>query len=456
MEPQVEPIVDTGERSAHYQNLLLALLLPAALFNSYDGQLRALLLHQIQQNFHASVASLGLINIPIGAGQFVAFFFVLRADRWGRRPVLVWSIVGYTLFTSLTACSWDIWSFAAFQFGAQVFIGAEFGVAVTLLAEEVPADKRGRSLSKLLVFSPLGAIMAGLLLAVGMLHNPIGWRLFYLVATVPLVIAALMRRRLKESRAFVATRQELSSNPASFNKNVSFSNRFRESLNIWTRGSGKFLAAMCAIAFLQALPASGAIGWWSYYAEHQRHLSVSLVGIFFAAAAGISLAGYFLCGRLMDKLGRRPTVIVYIVGATIFAVGAFQASTPWLMLVLLMGTAFFGVGIAPVLSALAAELFPTDNRARASAWIRNGAGNTGSVLGPAVVGLLGSTGALIGNVGDTVSLLALVGLPIVFIVWRSLPETKGVGLVFPMDPDADRLSMREKMPTRKKPEANGE
>lgn len=437
MGPSIEPTIDPNERSAHYQHLLLALLLPAALFNSYDGQLRALLLHQIQQNFHASVASLGLINIPIGAGQFVAFFFVLRADRWGRRPVLVWSIVGYTVFTSLTACSWDLWSFAVFQFGAQVFIGAEFGVAVTLLAEEVPPSNRGRSLSKLLMFSPLGAIMAGLLLAAGMLHNPIGWRLFYLIATVPLVIAALARRRLKESRAFLASRQGVSSRPPSFDKTIALTTRIRQSLDIWTKTSGKFLVAMCAIAFLQALPASGAIGWWSYYAEHQRHLSVSLVGIFFATAAGVSLAGYFLCGRLMDRLGRRPTVTIYIVGATAFAVGAFQASTPWLMLLLLVGTAFFGVGIAPVLSALAAELFPTDNRARASAWIRNGAGNTGSVLGPAVVGVLGSTGALIGNVGDSVSLIALLGLPIVFIVWRSLPETKGAGLILPTDPDPD-------------------
>jgi putative MFS transporter len=121
--------------------------------------------------------------------------------------------------------------------------------------------------------------------------------------------------------------------------------------------------------------------------------------------------------------------MIYIFAATAFAVGAFQVSAPWAMLVLLLGTGFFGVGIAPVLSAFAAELFPTEIRAQASAWIRNGAGNVGSVLGPALVGVLGAAGGLVGNVGDTVSILSLVALPIIVIVWRILPETRGIGLI---------------------------
>jgi putative MFS transporter len=148
-------------RSRSYRRLLFILLMPAALFNTYDSELRALLLTQIKGAFHVGVAALGIANIPIGAGQFIAFFVVLSADRIGRRPILLWSILGYTIFTSLTAVSWNLWSFATFQFFSQVFIGAEFGVAVTLLAEEVPPAERGRALAKLLLFSPVGAILGG-------------------------------------------------------------------------------------------------------------------------------------------------------------------------------------------------------------------------------------------------------------------------------------------------------
>ena len=90
------------ERSPAYLRLLLALLLPAALSNAYDSELRAVLLIQLKASFHVGTAAIGLANIPIGAGQFVAFV-VLRADRIGRRPILLWSILGYTVFTTLAS-----------------------------------------------------------------------------------------------------------------------------------------------------------------------------------------------------------------------------------------------------------------------------------------------------------------------------------------------------------------
>jgi hypothetical protein len=75
------------ERSpAYYLRLLLSLLLPAAMFNAYDAELRAVQLTQLKESFHVGTAAIGLANIPIGVGQFVAFFVVIQADRVGRRP----------------------------------------------------------------------------------------------------------------------------------------------------------------------------------------------------------------------------------------------------------------------------------------------------------------------------------------------------------------------------------
>jgi MFS family permease len=428
-------------RSRAYLHTLLMLLVPAALFDSYDSELRALLLHQIQHSFHVSVAALGIVNIPIQAGQFVAFFLVRRADRVGRRPILMWSIAGYGLFTTLTALSFNLWSYAALQFAAQVFIGAEFGVAVTLLAEEYPAEERGRAMGILLLFSPVGAIVGGILLAVGLLHTPLGWRAFYLVSFIPLVIVSLGRRRLKESQVFLDARAARLAEGAQRARARVGSLRARARsargrvgelgtsfLGIWLSDQRRRLIAVGMIALLQGLPATAAIGWWTYYAEQQRHLADGLAGTFFAVAAALSVGGYYACGKLMDRIGRRPTAVCYVVGAVSFGIAAFQVHSHVLMLVFLVGTAFFGVGVAPVLSAFAVELFPTAVRAQASAWIRNGFGNTGSLLGPALVGILGDRSGLIGNVGDAVCVLTLLALPIIFIVWRFVPETKDLSL----------------------------
>src|SRR3954465_7794907 len=130
-------------RSDKYLRLLLVLLVSAAFFEGYDSSILALLLPNIQSTFHVSEAVLGVTRIPIELGLFVAFFVPRLSDRLGRRPLLLWSVVGYTVFTALTAFSWDIWSFAFFQFGSRIFLGAEYAVGVTMIVEEYPAGRRG-------------------------------------------------------------------------------------------------------------------------------------------------------------------------------------------------------------------------------------------------------------------------------------------------------------------------
>ncbi len=413
----------TEARSPAYLRKLLVLLLPAALFNAYDSELRAVLLTQLKASFHVGTAAIGVANIPIGAGQFVAFFVVLLADRVGRRPILMWTILGYTVCTTLTAAAWNLWAFAAFQFGAQIFIGAEFGVAVTLLAEEVPAVRRGRFLSWLLLVSPLGAVLAGLLVAVGFLHNPIGWRAFFLLAVLPLLVVAVARRQLEESHAFLEAggRRRLASQRSA-------RQAVADSIAVFRGGTRRRALAVGAIALLQGMASAAAVGWWTYYAEHERHFGTGTAGSFFAIAALVSVGGYLVCGRLMDRVGRRPTALLYILCAVACAVVTFQVSSRWLMLPFLIGTAFFGIGVAPVLSAFAVELFPTHIRAQASAWIRNGFGNTGSVLGPALVGILGAANGPLHSIGNSVTVLILcllLGTPVV--VW-AISETRDVRL----------------------------
>ncbi len=413
-------------RSDRYLRLLLALLLPAALFNAYDAELRAVLLTQLEASFHVGTAAIGVANIPIGSGQFIAFFVVLAADRIGRRPILMWSILGYTIFTTLTAVSWDLWSFAAFQAGAQVFIGAEFGVAVTLLAEEVPPERRGHYLSWLLLVSPLGAVLAGLLVAVGFLHNPIGWRAFFLLAAVPLLVVTVARRRLHESHAYLLVARARGSTARRPTRVAVV-----EALALWRGAARPRALAVGAVAFLQGLASAAAVGWWTYYAEHERHFGTGIAGTFFATAALVSVGGYLVCGRMMDRIGRRPTGVVYTLGAVGCAVVTFQVADQWVMLPFFVGTAFFGIGIAPVLSAFATELFPTAVRAQASAWIRNGFGNTGSVLGPAMVGILGASAAPLHSIGTAVTVLALLFLAAVPIVVWAVPETRDAPLDSP-------------------------
>ena len=408
------------ERSPKYLRLLLILLSSATFFEGYDSSILALLLPNIQATFAVSEALLGVTRIPIELGLFVAFFVARFADRIGRRPILMWSVIGYTMFSGLTALSWDIWSFTFFQFGARVFLGAEYAVAITMIVEEFPVARRARALGTLLTFGALGTIMVAILLGVGLQDSALEWRAFFLVGIAPLLVLTVLRRRMKETRRFELQRASQDSDELIPHEPF---------LAAWAPPYRRNLVVVGMLYLMRSIPFFGAIAWWAFYAERERGFSETDVAIYILAAYGVGTLGYYVCGRLMERIGRRPTAIIYLLGGVLFSVIEFQTTDRVVAFFALMFAVAFGLGIAPVLGAFATELFPTRIRGQAAAWVRNWFEIAGFVFGPALVGILGdhATGA-IGNIGDTVSLLMIMQLPGVFLFWRYMPETKGLEL----------------------------
>jgi putative MFS transporter len=411
---------DGGRRSPAYLRTLLVLLVSATFFEGYDGSILSLLLADIQNTFHVPEATLGTARGIIEAGAVAAFFFTRLGDRIGRRRLLLWSVVGYTLMTALTAFSWDIWSFTAFQLLARVFLGAEYAAAVTMVVEEFPSRRRGRALGTLLACAALGVIVIGILLQTGVQDGPLEWRTLYLVGLLPLVLLSFFRRRLKETHHFEQLQQAradgLEEHAPSF-------------WSPWRRDNRRMLVTVGIIHLGRSLPLVASTSWWAFYAERERGYTSADVGFFIIFAYGLGVLGYVVCGRLMERIGRKPTAIAYFLLGALFAALLFQTDSKALAFPLLILSVFFGLGAAPVMAAFSSELFPTDIRAQSAAWVRNIFEIAGYIGGPILVGRLGdhATGA-VGSIGDTVSLLMLIWLPGVFLVWRYLPETKGMSL----------------------------
>ena len=404
-------------RDNRYLRLLLVLLVSAAFFEGYDESILALLLPNIQNTFHVSEAVLGITRIPIELGLFVAFFVTRLSDRRGRRPLLLWSVAGYTIFTAATAISWDIWSFAFFQFASRIFLGAEYAIGITMIVEEYPAARRGRALGTLLTFNALGTIAVGVLLGANVQEGPLEWRTFYLVGLVPLVALAFFRPRLKETRRFEEEKARRERGEKT--DEVPF-------MEPWKRQYRRNIVLVGLVHMLRSIPLFGSTAWWAFYAERERGFSAQEVAIYIILAYGCGCIGYYVCGRLMERIGRRPTAVLYFAGGIFFSCVLFQVSGKGPSFIALMLAVFFGLGVGPVMGAFATELFPTQIRGQAAAWVRNWFEIAGYVFGPALVGILGdhATGA-IGNIGDTVTFLMLMEIPAIFLVWRYMPETKG-------------------------------
>lgn len=411
------------ERSPKYLKMLLVLLVSATFFEGYDNSILSLLLGDIQNTFQVPESTLGWARGVIELGTAAAFFFTRLGDYLGRRKLLLWSVVGYTVFTALTAFSWDIWSFTAFQLLARVFLGAEYAAAVTMVVEEFPAQRRGRALGTLLACAALGVIVIGVLLQLGVQDGPLEWRTLYLIGLFPLFLLSIFRRRIKETRRFIEEQQRQADDGAG---GVIKRPSMWES---WRPSNRRMLLAVGFIHFARSLPLIGSTAWWAFYAERERGFTSAEIGFYIIFAYGLGVVGYVVCGRLMERIGRRPTATLYFLMGAFWAVVLFQVESKTLAFPALILAVFFGLGAAPVLGAFASELFPTDVRAQSAAWVRNIFEIGGYVFGPVLVGVLGdhTTGA-VGSIGDSVSLLMVLWLPGIFVVWRYLPETRGMEL----------------------------
>ena len=88
------------EHSPEYLRTLLLLLLAATFFEGYDGAILALVLPAIRDTFNVAESQLGVSRAIIELGLGGAFFLARAGDRWGRRTLLLWSVLGYTVMTA--------------------------------------------------------------------------------------------------------------------------------------------------------------------------------------------------------------------------------------------------------------------------------------------------------------------------------------------------------------------
>jgi len=263
-----------------------------------------------------SEAQAGWIRAITGLGTVVAFLLASQADRIGRKRLLLITILGYTASAFLTALSPNLAFLTGAQFLAQVFLGAEWAVAITIIVEDFPSGERGKTLGIVTSMNTLGGIFVGLLAFVGLQSTPLSWRAFYLVNLVPLALVAIGRRRMLETERYEA----VSADPASAHLNHT---------SVWEPWRPAYRRLVLSVGLLtffrHAAVAAGAF-WWAYYAQQEVGMAVSLSGLYLAAAGVVGALGFILGGRLMDRFGRLPVFQVYMVGTLVF--GTHPPSRP--------------------------------------------------------------------------------------------------------------------------------
>lgn len=412
-----------GDRLTKPHVFLIFLVSTASFFEGYDFIILNLVLPFLRKEFSLSILQTGFAASAIAVGTIVAFFVLRLGDYFGRRATLMWTVLGYTAATALTAASRGVYGFVAMQFLARVFLVAEWGISTVIIAEELPATRRGFGIAIVQAMAGIGGIVGSAIFPI-VDRVAAGWRAMYLIGIVPLVIVFFVRLSLRETRRYAVYRATRTDSP-----------KWTEILD---RKYRKNLVVIACLWFFMYLGYTPILTFWTTFAMGDRGLGLHQVSLIVAISYTIGLSGFIVAGRLMDAWGRRPTCVLFFGLGAVATFVAFNAPpAPLLMGASLVVLIFFATSYLSLCSTYTAELFPTRLRASAAAWTNNTLGRVGMVLAPTMVGLLaglfarpapdpagGQGGARSSGVGPAVGLMGLFPLLCAVLVLVFLPETK--------------------------------
>jgi len=364
--------------------------------------------------------AVGFATRPLGG-----VVFGVLGDRYGRKRVLVWSLMLMgvaTMGVGLLPGYAQIGVFAPLLLVllrlVQGFaVGGEVGGALLLVAESLPAERRGYWTAWPMIGGPAGNVLSSLVLAALALaigdaaFGTWGWRVAFLASGLLIGVGIWMRTRVAESPLFraYAERRARAGAPA----------------------LGRMLAShwRSVLTVLLVKAAENALFYvfttfFIVYVTRVLHRPRTLALEAAALGSVADVVAIFLAGALSDRVGRRPVTIVGLVASAAFAFALFPATATGSVPAIMGAAVVAGIchgAIVGGMSAFFVELFPTSAR-----YTGFSVGyQVASVLAGAVAPLIGV--ALLNRYGSTVPVsiyAALMTVPgLVTLVMAA--ETRG-------------------------------
>jgi MFS family permease len=399
------------------------------MLDGMDIMLFALALQPIRDEFGLSSSAAGALAsatlVTSAVGGVLAGWL---ADRFGRARVLVWSILVYSLATGGTATAHGLVALVLWRALVGFGLGAEWSAGSVLVAETWPSSHRGRAIGFVQSGWAIGYLLAAGLAA--LVIPRFGWRALFLIGVLPALLTVWIRRRVREPEIWTRQRAGAISGGGPVPGGgaapgggpapgpAAITALFRPPLRRLT------LAAT-------ALATSLLFAYWGLFTWMPTFLSSPVeqggAGLGLVRSAGFivpmqigAFLGYTLFGSLADRLGRRPTFLLFVLAAAaIVPVYGFAARSPATLLLLGPLVGFFGHGYFSLFGALLAEIFPSSIRATAQGVCYN-TGRAASALAPFAIGAAADRLGFGPALGLT-SGFYILGAALIFL----LPETKG-------------------------------
>jgi MFS family permease len=420
-------LLNESEKPTRKHFLILGMAWAGWLFDFYDLMLLSFLLVPIKRTLGLSDASLSLLlGATLASTALGGILFGNLADRFGRKTVLTWTILIYSLGTFACGFARSAAWLLAFRIVTGLGVGGEWATGQTLVGETFPARMRARYAAVMQTGAPLGIAVASI---VGGFIEPSfarsfglswGWRSCFFLSVLPALLVVIIRRTMPESDVWEEQRKSrIGEGRSALGGRLSLLLRTPRLRRLFTLGLILALTDMSAYWFTYT--------WLPRYLYDNLGFSMARSGLWMLATQAGGLLGYLAFGIVADRKGRR---VAYTTFSAVWAVGLLAvtwfwgtiAVWPWLTL-LFMFLVGFGTGNFSGYGPIFSEIFPTQARNTAMGTAFNLARGV-QFFTPLIITSIASRFGL----GGGISLAAFFAVFTGLWVW-TLPETRGTRIV---------------------------
>jgi AAHS family 4-hydroxybenzoate transporter-like MFS transporter len=401
-----ETPADPLQRShlGRFEVVVIAACAAAIFFDGFDAQAIGYVGPSLIKSFGIAPAALG----PVFSGGLVgimlgALFIAPLADRVGRRPVILGSILMFAAFTLATAGADSPTALLWLRVLTGLGLGGCMPNAIALTTEYSPARLQGFLVTLMFNGFTLGSLLGGVL--AHQLIPRFGWRAVFVAGGVlPLLLLPVLFLLLPESLRFLALsgrnrgavaaalrRTGSAETPESMGARLrAQEGPVRRSLGeLFTLGRGRATAVLWTVFFMSLLDVYLLVSWLPT-ALNQAGIPAQTAIILGSLLQVGALLGTLLCGAGLDRFGGNAVLVpAYVLGAlSIAAIGVFSSTSLVLTTIAVIMAGAGIIGGQTAANALAAAAYPTQIRSTGVGWAL-GIGRIGSIIGPLVAaGLL--------------------------------------------------------------------
>jgi len=323
--------------------------------DSLDFFLLIFCVKAISADFHAKPSDvftavlLTQIFRPVGA-----LVFGMLADRYGRRPVLMFNILSFSVIELACAFAPSLAVLLVLRALFGIAMGGEWGVGAALAFESLPTEGRGGFSGILQEGYAFGSILASA--AFALLFHSIGWRGLFMIGASPALLVFYVQARVEESPVWLAADRKRRSEPSgeSYAKKLASLKSFLPTF--------LFLIVLMT-AFMSF--SHGTQDVYPTFLQAQIGLSPRVVGTIGVIYGFAQILGGFVFGTLSEKWGRKRAIIAAAL-LSLLAIPAWAYGHS--AVTLAMGAVvmqFMVQGAWGVVPAYLAELTPAPVRATA-------------------------------------------------------------------------------------------